>query len=233
MAYSLFFQVWPWMGLGAAIVLILIAFLTDLFRVDLNIKRLRDPCWLAWISVVCYMLHNVEEYGIDLFGVTMAFPKYMASFMGGNISELVYLSCNIGAIWIVAPILAYLSRKYKGIAPSFAIFMLVNAIVHIRAYFIMGYNPGLFTSIIIFLPVGLWNIHVCYGKDKISWAKCMPSFGISAFYTVVLFAVIQLGVHGMISDIAQGLILVVDNALCLYLWYVLGKKASKDLVQGD
>lgn len=229
MSYSLFFQVWPWMGLGAAIVLILIASLTDLFRVDLNIERFRDPSWLAWISVVGYMLHNVEEYGIDLFGVTMSFPKLMASLMGGNVSELAYLSCNIGAIWIVAPILAYLSRKYKGIAPSFAIFMLVNAIVHLRAYFIIGYNPGLFTALVIFIPVGLWNIYICYGKGKISLGKCIASFGISALYTIILLLGIQLAVHGMINDIAQGLVMVVDNALCLYLWYVLGKKASKEL----
>jgi len=59
--YSMFFHVWPWIGLGAAIVLLLLIFCTDFLRSDKTKSRFRDPVSLAWMGAVIYMLHNLEE----------------------------------------------------------------------------------------------------------------------------------------------------------------------------
>ena len=40
-------------------------------------SRWRDRVWLSWLAVVIYLLHNVEEYGIDfaLGGCTGVSPR--------------------------------------------------------------------------------------------------------------------------------------------------------------
>jgi hypothetical protein len=49
---------WSSIGLGAAIILILILFFTNVFRDQFGVSRWRDPGWLAWLMTVAYLLHN-------------------------------------------------------------------------------------------------------------------------------------------------------------------------------
>ena len=77
-----FMHVWPWMGLGAAIVLIVLLFGTNALRSTEGGPRWKDPTWFAWLAAVAYMIHNVEEYGIDFTGATLAFPQMMEGLMG-------------------------------------------------------------------------------------------------------------------------------------------------------
>lgn len=75
--YSMFFHVWPWIGLGAAIVLLILIFCTDFLRSDKTKSRFLDPVSLAWMGSVIYMLHNLEEYGVDLYGNQQSFTTLM------------------------------------------------------------------------------------------------------------------------------------------------------------
>ena len=63
------------MGLGAAVVVLILLFCTDWLRGDTTKSRWKDPFWIGWAFMVCYMLHNVEEYGFDLTGAHNARPS--------------------------------------------------------------------------------------------------------------------------------------------------------------
>ncbi|MBR0077784.1 MAG: hypothetical protein IJP72_05225 [Bacteroidales bacterium] len=73
--YSLFFHQWMWMGFGAAIVLLIFIFFTKYLRGDTTTPRMKDPAVLAWLGAVAYMLHNMEEYGVDLYGKPSPFLR--------------------------------------------------------------------------------------------------------------------------------------------------------------
>ena len=49
--YSYFFNIWPWMGLGAAVVVLILLFCTDWLRGDTAKSRWRDPFWLGWAFI--------------------------------------------------------------------------------------------------------------------------------------------------------------------------------------
>ena len=56
-----FYTVWPFIGGGAAIVMVAILLTTDTFRSNTAVSRWRDPVWLAWRprrSTGCINLRN-------------------------------------------------------------------------------------------------------------------------------------------------------------------------------
>ncbi|MBO5302385.1 MAG: HXXEE domain-containing protein [Peptococcaceae bacterium] len=221
---SLFMLQWSWIGLGASVVLIILAVCTNLFRSDLNKSRIFDPVWLSWIGAAQYMLHNFEEYGVDLYGTTFSFPQQMTQAGMGNIGEFAYLACNIVLIWIIGPIIAVLSKKYPAMAPSMAVFALINGLSHIAQLFNWGYSAGLLTSFVLFLPVGIWTIYVCYVKERFGWSNFFKTFGVAFLYSVILIAGIISANADFITPTIQGTIMILDGIIALLLWYLIGKK---------
>src|SRR5687767_5582946 len=59
-----FYTVWPFIGVGGAIVMVAILLVTDTFRGNTMTSRWRDPVWLAWIAVPLYWIHQFEEYSL-------------------------------------------------------------------------------------------------------------------------------------------------------------------------
>lgn len=226
--FSLFMNVWPWIGLGFAVVILIIAFGTDWLRQDKSRSRWRDPAWLAWLGAVAYMLHNVEEYGIDITGTTLAFPQCMEALGMQNITELTYLTINLSLVWVMGPLLAVLARRYKGIAPAMSTFALVNGLGHIAQAINLGMsNPGLITSIFIFLPLGFWTIHICFGKGRMKWSVFAAVLGVALLYTALgVGLTIVLVTNGIVGAYASAAVILLAGALCFYLWYLIGKKKS-------
>lgn len=157
--YSYFFNIWPWMGLGAAVVVLTLLFCTDWLRGDTAKSRWRDPFWLGWAFMVCYMLHNVEEYGFDLTGAHNGFPSAMAVIFGQPLAEYFFLTVNFSIVWIAAPLAAWIGRKknWPVLATGMAGLMFINGFTHIISGFVGGYNPGLLTTLVIFIPITFWT----------------------------------------------------------------------------
>ena len=65
MRFTWFDLAFPWIGLAGALVLLALLFGSELLRGDPASSRWRDLVCLSWMAVVVYLLHNVEEYGID------------------------------------------------------------------------------------------------------------------------------------------------------------------------
>lgn len=80
--WSWFESTFPWLRGAMAIVLLALLFFPDGLRTDFGQPRWRDPSWLSWMGTVAYLLHNVEEYGIDLFGRLHGFPQDLVDVMG-------------------------------------------------------------------------------------------------------------------------------------------------------
>ena len=220
--YSMFFHVWPWIGLGAAIVLLILLFCTDVLRSDRTKSRFLDPVSLAWMGAVIYMLHNVEEYGIDMFGNKQAFTTFMYQLMGMRISEAAYLCCNLGLVWVVGPLTAVFVKKgYHRMAAGMAIFELINGTMHIVQAINLGcYNPGLLNSAVLCYPVGLWTLYALYGKNKFPKMDMLWLFLGALFYHVVLMAGIVGVTKAGISEWTQGLIMIFD-ATCVFYFLTL------------
>ena len=239
--YSMFFHVWPWIGLGAAIVLLILIFCTDFLRSDKSRSRWFDPAILAWLGAVAYMLHNVEEYGVDMYGNQQSFTILMYQLMGVRISELAFLACNLCFVWIVGPLTAVFVRKgYYRMAAGMTIIELINGLSHIGQAFNLGcYNPGLLTSCVVFVPLCCWTLYVLYFRkgesSQAGWSLPFPKMDIlwlflaGLFYHVVLMAGIigatRLGMPGWL----QGVIMVLDAVCLFYFWWLVGKKSVKQV----
>lgn len=200
--YSLFMHCWPWMGLGAAIALAIIAFATDLFRSDTSVGRWKDPTFIAWLGAIAYMFHNFEECGIDLTGTPLHFVYMMNDFgLGAAVTEGAYLGCNIPFVWVTGVGLAVLSRRWPALCGAMPVFALVNGLSHFAQLFNVGYNPGLATSIVLFFPLGIYTITTFYGKGKrFSWG----TFGLTLACSVLLMVFVMATIFGANAGVLVG-----------------------------
>lgn len=160
----------PWIGFAAAILVLFLLFLTDRLRGDVQKSRWRDLTWLSWLAVAMYLLHNVEEYGVDLRGQAHAFPASMCASLGQApypvcaIPPGFYLAVNLPLFWVGAPVAALMSRRHPLVGLVFYGVIFVNAVAHVGAFLHAGYNPGVLTAFLLFLPVSIWVALVCFGK---------------------------------------------------------------------
>ena len=167
-----YYLVWPWAGLGGAVVLSIFLFFTDYLRGDMSVSRWRDRKWIAWLGAVLYLFHNVEEYGISLTGTLFAFPTSMNTLYSSMSTTvalpplLFYAAVNIPLFWIVAPLAACRADKKVFAAFGMAGLELINAVTHIASGIVTGYNPGLLTSVVLFLPYSVYVITAFFGNKE-------------------------------------------------------------------
>jgi hypothetical protein len=216
------------MGLGGAIVLLILAFFTDTLRSDTSKSRWKDPTWIAWLAAVAYMLHNFEEYGIDLTGQTLGFWKLMYS-ANTLVTEGAYLGCNLPFVWVVGPVMALLSRKHPMLVGAMTSFELVNGLSHTGMMFKIGYNSGTATSIAIFLPLAIYTLVVFFGKQRgkypvSAWFKML---GVSIFYMIVVISIGQLSNAGLLLGyVPQMIYIVAFTAVVGWLWWLSARVKS-------
>ena len=150
---------WPKVGLILSIFLF-IFFFTFVREVDFVI-------FILLLQTPLYMLHETEEY---------VFPGGFAKFFNTKIFKLetedqpldenfIFL-VNVILVWILLPtcgLLAINDYDFGLWIPYFSIFAGVN---HIALGIKAGqfYNPGLFISLIINIPVGLWSVFYLMGQ---------------------------------------------------------------------
>lgn len=216
---NFYYLVWPWIGLGGAIAIIILLFCTNILRMDLNKSRWRDGAWLAWLASAAYLVHNVEEYGIDLFGNLHQFPNTMVEMMNTNPPEVFYMAVNISMFWIASPIAARLARKHPVVATGMAGELFINALSHIAPLVGgTGYTAGTLTACIIFLPVSLWTFYTCFGKEKLSYKVLATIIGIAIVSHLILMLSIKLFAAGAIATVGIVLMQICNACLTVILW---------------
>ncbi|MEM9103631.1 MAG: HXXEE domain-containing protein [Pseudomonadota bacterium] len=175
-----------WMKLGVFMAPFLL-FLAFTGR-DSDIPTQHDTRLLSVFMMVFYIIHQYEEHWIDLFGNVYAFQGYLNStlqrLLNVNLPDVSLITqadifvINTSLVWLVACI-AIISAPQK-IFPALCMagIILINAISHgVSALRDFAYNPGLLTSIVIFIPFSLW-FYLEMLKQKradrqlVLWALC-------------------------------------------------------------
>ena len=113
---------------------------------------------LFYLTLPIYMLHQYEEWDGDRFRI------FLNNHLGHGKNLLTHKAgfvINIFGVWGVIAASLYLAFYVNpgyGLIATYLV--LVNAFVHIVAGLVLrSYNPGLFTAIVLFIPLGLYTIY--------------------------------------------------------------------------
>lgn len=122
---------------------------------------------LIWLQLPVYMLHQYEEHDADRFRQVVN-----ATIGGGKevLSRADVLVINIAGVWGVDTIAFLLAaRVHLGLGLIAVYLSLVNSVGHcVQAVALRGYNPGLVTSIVLFMPLGGITLWVLAGTGEVS-----------------------------------------------------------------
>jgi hypothetical protein len=226
MSFTWFDLAFPWIGLVGALVLLALLFGSKLLRSDPASPRWRDVGWLSWMAAVVYLLHNVEEYGVDLLGQRHAFPAALCALLrlppypDCPIHPSFFLAVNIPLFWVVGPIAALLGRRHPLIGLSLYSVIGINGLIHVLSAVLTGsYNPGLLTAVALFLPLSAWVGHACFGRNGLRYKAMalLVVWGIALH--VILAGSLLLSVRGAISNtVLVGLQILNAALLVLVTW---------------
>ncbi|YBV94600.1 HXXEE domain-containing protein (plasmid) [Phyllobacteriaceae bacterium JZ32] len=214
----------PWIGGVGAIVLLVLLFATDRLRSDPSRSRWHDWVWLSWLGMAAYLLHNFEEYGIDLFGTFHAFPGMICTQLGlppypiCPIPPVFFLAVNVTAFWVAAPIAALLSPRHPLVGLSIYSIIIINALIHMAAALGGNFGGGFFTSL-LFVALAVWIIRACFGPGRMSYGALALLVAGGIIVHVVLAAPLLLFLYfGLSTTVVVLLQLVNPFLLMLILW---------------
>lgn len=205
----------PWIGLVGALALIFLLFATDKLQADKTLTRWRDLTWLSWAGAAAYLIHNVEEYGVDLLGRAYAFPASMCGIFGFHdiaacpAPPEFFTAVNIPMFWFAAPIGALLSKRHPLVGLTIYSVMSVNLVAHVVSGIVTGtiYNPGWLTAVALFLPLTGWMAHVLFGKGGLSYRALVYLFGWGVALHLILI--------GSLVPLMLGLVRTPVPAICI------------------
>lgn len=189
-----FYTVWPFIGIGAAFVLVVILLKTDTFRSNTTVSRWRDVVWLTWLATPLYLVHQFEEYSLqtvgldysiqDMISVKIGFPPYPES----PIPLAFYPIVNIGLMWVGAPLSAYICKRNILVGLSFWGLIFANGIVHTLGGILEGsYNTGLWSAVFLFIPLSVWVLYATVFRGPYSGKVVAVSFVAGALTHTFLF----------------------------------------------
>lgn len=84
-----------------------------------------------------------------------------------SISLVFLLAVNLIPVWIALPLAAVLSRRHPAVGLTGAGLAFANGVTHVAAGFVGGYNSGLVTAAVIFLPLAIWSTIAFFGDGKL------------------------------------------------------------------
>lgn len=222
--FALNFQ---WIGFAIAIVLLLLLFFTNVLRGDLSISKWKDYTWISWLGMVIYLIHNVEEYGFDLFGRQHEFPNQICTLLhtmnsASNCpSSSYFLAVNVTAFWVLAPLCALISKKhpFAGLAVYAIIF--VNTFFHIMPLIATRmYNPGFVTTILLFIPISIWLIKGVLGNGAYRKRAILYLFLGGIMFHLILTVPIFIAANNDFSPSLIAMSQVLNSAIlfAFFLW---------------
>jgi len=205
-----FALVWPWIGIGAA-GLLLVLLCTNALRGDRAATRWADMTWLTWAGTFVYLVHQFEEHGIDATDHAYAFRGFLCAAVGFPDPNacpvpLSFITVvNVAAVWFVGPLSALLAPRWPAIGLSFFAIPAINLFAHAGPAVLSGrYNPGLVTALVLFLPLCL----IAFAAAVTRYGLGLRSIFATLFAGVVLHIVLmtslmtfidgRLGLEGLI-----------------------------------
>lgn len=224
--------VWPYMGLGAALLLALLL-TTNALRSDLTVSRWRDLVWLAWAGTLAYLIHQFEEHGIDAEGATYAFRSEMCRNFGFPdvqacpVPFSFVTAVNISVVWVFGPTAALLGRRRPELALAFFSVPFVNAFMHVGpAVMQHGYNAGLLSGIVVFVPLSLWVFHIALSRYRLGWRAVVATIVAGIIYHAIMIGSALAFVAGHMDVLVLDAIQVINPALILFIAAYFGRRPA-------
>lgn len=175
-----------WMKVGTFMAPFLLLFAFALRNAQ---DRTSIPQLFAVFMLIAYIAHQFEEHWIDLFGNVFAFQGSVNALILGVLGvetvsegEPVILTgasifmINTSLVWLVGALAIWSGAILVAPVLAMIAIALVNAVSHIASALAVGaYNPGLVTSVFIFVPlcifcyVFLWRERFATGP-QIMWS---------------------------------------------------------------
>ncbi|MDP1752428.1 MAG: HXXEE domain-containing protein [Reyranella sp.] len=227
-----FTYVWPYMGMGAALLLALLL-VTDLLRSDRSIPRWRDLPWLAWAGMLVYLVHQFEEHGIDAEGRHYAFRAFLCAGVGFADPKTCLVpysfitSVNVAAVWLAGPAAALLGRRWPALALSYFSIPFINMFAHVGPSLAGGaYNPGEATAIVLFLPLSLWAFYVALTRYRLGWRAIIATIVAGIVLHAILMGSLIAFLRGLIGSDLLDVIQYVNPAIAGLIVYLATQKRT-------
>jgi hypothetical protein len=218
--------VWPFIGLGGAVVMLAVMLTTNTFRGRTSVSRLRDPVWLGWLAAPVYWIHQFEEYCLPTIGLEYSIQQMVCKAQGYQpypncpIPLSFYPTVNIALMWVGAPLAAHLGRRNVAVGLSFWGLILLNGTLHTSMGLVLrDYNPGMLSGI-VFTLLCAWVIYACAIRGPYSGkvVGLALTAGVLAHVALGLaYVLLKLGVYGtagmLIFSVAVGFTPILFAAL--------------------
>jgi len=175
--YEWFIQNWAKTTLPLAVILFLIS--------PFVYKGIGLASFLVYLTLPFYMLHQFEEHAGGQF---KAFVTKTVGRGREVLNDRAIFRVNVLFVWLGTVVVLYLCVYISIIWGLFAGYLVAfNGLVHIITSIRMRkYNPGLWTSLVIFLPLGIYIIYLITRESGAGW-----------LYNIIFLAVTIL-LHAMI-----------------------------------
>lgn len=142
---------------------------------------------LVFLQLVIYMIHQYEEHAQGKF---KDFVNRVIAGGQPKIGDVPIFWVNIIGVWGVYLLVIYaavLSNPAFGLIAAYT--TLVNGLLHIIASVATRrYNPGLITSLILFLPLGLYTVFVINPLPATTSAYHLLGIGAAIVIHILTFA---------------------------------------------
>jgi len=144
-----FIQSWSRVGLPLGIVLLLLS--------PFLLKGIGVILFLVFLQLPVYMFHQYEEHAHGRF------RDFINQMIGGGkliLSDTAIFWINILLVWVLDLCILYVAVYWNSSLGLIAAYLtLFNGLTHIIVALVQRrYNPGLWTSIVLFLPLGAASI---------------------------------------------------------------------------
>jgi hypothetical protein len=149
--YDWFIDNWARVSLPLAIILFLIS--------PFVYQSIDLAAFLVFLTLPFYMLHQFEEHAGGQF---KAFVNKTVGRGREALTDRAIFRVNVLGVWLGTLVVLYLCVYVNIVWGLLAGYMVVfNGIVHIVTSIRMRrYNPGLWTSVVVFLPLGIYIIYL-------------------------------------------------------------------------
>lgn len=149
-------------------------------------RRLGRGPFLVYLQLPAYMLHQYEEHA---HGAFKAYINHTLARRRAPVTDGIIFWSNIAGVWGVDLGALYLARfvnRAFGLIPPYV--ALVNGLTHTAvALKRQEYNPGLWTSLALFLPFGGVSIGRITRDDRLSPHQQRRAFGFAVLLHLVVF----------------------------------------------
>lgn len=202
---------WPYFGLALAATLLAIA-----WRAPVTGPRWHDPVFVLRLLWPMYLVHQFEEHGVDLLGRPYAFLGELCATLGRPAladcpaDPAFIFSVNVVACWVAFAMPLVWARRRPLLAAFGWSIPLVNGATHIASSLVRGgYNPGVLTSVVLFLPLCAWMVKVLRARGILHTAQLPFLVAAGVAVHAVLIGSLLAHERGLIGHAA----LLVINAL--------------------